>query len=356
VLDADKEGYLRSKSSLIQTSGRASRNVDGRVVLYADQRTDSIEGAIAEMSRRREKQIAYNEEHGITPQTIKKEVRALLEELGEKDQEQEKTGRGKKRGGKPMREVQDPLGPRAFTDRRELLKHVTKLREEMFAARAGDGLREGRTDPGRGVPPREGRSGAAMTPPALVAAAAAHARPRSLRDGQVRAEHVARDAPPAVRARRQISRYIAAVLDRRRDARDLQGHPVPALHVGEVVATLYVDVLELHDDDLRHRPEELFDARAARDLQGVRRQQDRVLRVGRAESPGVPGERGAPPVRGSRIDPRPVEGRQRWGAAATGQQQEGRSERHVRRARGPHDVERRSTSEASHPLVGRARR
>ncbi len=78
ILDADKEGYLRSETSLIQTAGRASRNVDGRVVLYADRVTGSMARAIAEMKRRRETQVAYNREHGIVPESIRKAVRALL--------------------------------------------------------------------------------------------------------------------------------------------------------------------------------------------------------------------------------------------------------------------------------------
>ncbi len=78
ILDADKEGYLRSETSLIQTAGRASRNVLGRVLLYADHQTGSMERAIAEMNRRRAAQIAFNTEHGIVPATIRKEVRSLL--------------------------------------------------------------------------------------------------------------------------------------------------------------------------------------------------------------------------------------------------------------------------------------
>ena len=78
ILDADKEGFLRSETSLIQTIGRAARNVDGRVIMYADQMTDSMKRAISETNRRRAIQQKYNEEHGITPQTIQKAVRDLI--------------------------------------------------------------------------------------------------------------------------------------------------------------------------------------------------------------------------------------------------------------------------------------
>jgi len=78
ILDADKEGFLRSATSLIQTVGRAARNAEGHVVMYADTITDSMRAAIEETNRRRGIQQAYNEEHGITPQTIKKAVRDLI--------------------------------------------------------------------------------------------------------------------------------------------------------------------------------------------------------------------------------------------------------------------------------------
>ncbi|MCR5146212.1 MAG: excinuclease ABC subunit UvrB [Clostridia bacterium] len=78
ILDADKEGFLRSERSLIQTIGRAARNTDGRVIMYADELTDSMEKAISETNRRRKIQMEYNEEHGITPQTIKKSIRDTI--------------------------------------------------------------------------------------------------------------------------------------------------------------------------------------------------------------------------------------------------------------------------------------
>ncbi len=141
VLDADKEGYLRSKTSLIQTCGRAARNVDGRVILYADKRTDSIEGALAEMERRRQKQRAHNEQHGIVPKTIVKPVRDLLQSPEPEDGEvvpgkgKRGKGRGAKDGGaRAAASAPAGAGKQPFADHKQLLVHTKKLREEMMAA------------------------------------------------------------------------------------------------------------------------------------------------------------------------------------------------------------------------------
>jgi len=118
ILDADKEGFLRSRTSLIQTIGRAARNVDGRVILYADKMTDSIKAALEETSRRREKQQLYNVEHGITPETVKK---AIAESMAEK----EETGALVKIDG----EVLNLVG-------KDLENHIKKLEKQMKAAAA----------------------------------------------------------------------------------------------------------------------------------------------------------------------------------------------------------------------------
>jgi excinuclease ABC subunit B len=120
VLDADKEGFLRGRTSLIQTIGRAARNVNGKVLLYADKVTQAIEEAMSETDRRRSVQVAYNEEHGITPESIVKGVSDIAEFLSL----EAPTVPGRRRGQKKVEGM----------SREELEKLVITLEEEMFAA------------------------------------------------------------------------------------------------------------------------------------------------------------------------------------------------------------------------------
>lgn len=140
ILDADKEGFLRSRTSMIQTMGRAARHAEGHVVLYADKMTDSMKAAIEETGRRREAQIKYNAKRGITPQTIAKPIR---ERMIEKTQDDERKGKKRKRGiGTEERKKKQDNRPEFLTvnpdyltpfDRKKLLKD---LKSEMRKAAA----------------------------------------------------------------------------------------------------------------------------------------------------------------------------------------------------------------------------
>ena len=108
ILDADKEGFLRSETSLIQTIGRAARNVDGRVILYADHETGSMARALAETSRRRDKQQAFNTANGITPQSVKSNIQNIVDSVYEKDHVTVSIGKDK--SGKEQLQVGANLG------------------------------------------------------------------------------------------------------------------------------------------------------------------------------------------------------------------------------------------------------
>jgi len=120
ILDADKEGFLRSETSLVQTIGRAARNLDGRVIMYADHKTGSMERALAETERRRTKQIAHNEAHGITPQTIRKNVDDILERVGASHSDMERVTATLQDGGTKVGD--------------NLAAHLDGLRKQMTQA------------------------------------------------------------------------------------------------------------------------------------------------------------------------------------------------------------------------------
>jgi excinuclease ABC subunit B len=141
ILDADKEGFLRATRSLIQTIGRAARNVNGTVILYADKRTDSIERTLAETDRRRARQERYNAEHGITPQTVKKRISSLRDSIWEADYVTVPRRAERAEPEVPAHEL-----PRLIEDLRREMQQAAKALEYERAAELRDRIRELETE------------------------------------------------------------------------------------------------------------------------------------------------------------------------------------------------------------------
>ena len=150
ILDADKEGFLRSETSLIQTIGRAARNADGMVIMYADEVTPSMERAITETERRRAIQMAYNEAHGIVPTTIKKEIREGIE-ISDKEEN------GRLFGGKRMSKVEREQTIERLTREMKEAARILEFEHAAFLRDQIDRLRRGENPTTEGDAPKTKR-------------------------------------------------------------------------------------------------------------------------------------------------------------------------------------------------------
>ena len=173
ILDADKEGFLRSERSLIQTAGRAARNAGGRVILYADQTTDSMRRAMEETERRRAKQIAHNQEHGITPRTIEKSVEEIMRatsvadaaSAGEREELRELMRAAESEGheallGRLEREMLEAAGRLEFERAASLRDRIDDVRSTLAAAeKIGVGMTRGRSPTAGGAGAAKGGRG-----------------------------------------------------------------------------------------------------------------------------------------------------------------------------------------------------